>query len=118
MKIHLDTTIKELHANGIISVRTYNCLRNVGMNTLEDVKNFVKTPLDLMNIRNFGKKSYAELEPLLREVWLMKNPQKPKLPKEIFAMVDLTISGMLREAYETLFVEDNDVTRFFRACYP
>ena len=33
-------------------------------------------------------------------------------------MVGDTIGEMLDGAYEALFVEDNDVTRFFKACYP
>lgn len=33
-------------------------------------------------------------------------------------MVGDNIGEMLSEAYDALFVEDNDVTRFFKACYP
>lgn len=118
MRIYLDTTIQELFDSGQISVRTYNCLRYAGMVTLEDVLNYAESPVELMKLKNFGRKSYTEIEPLLREVKPEKGPQKLESPEEVFALVGDIISDMLREAYEALFEEDNDVTRFFKACYP
>ena len=34
MEFNLDTTIKELHEQGVISVRTFNCLHTAGYETL------------------------------------------------------------------------------------
>ena len=118
MRIYLDTTIQELFESKQISVRTYNCLSYAGMVTLEDVLNYAETPEELMKLKNFGRKSYTEIEPLLREVQPGNAPQKQKTPEEVFALVGDTIGEMLDGAYEALFVEDNDVTRFFKACYP
>ena len=118
MRIYLDTTIQELFDSMQISARTYNCLRYAGMVTLEDVLNYAESPEELMKLKNFGRKSYTEIEPLLRELQPGNAPQKPKTPKEVFALVDDTIGEMLEGAYEALFAEDNEVTRFFKACYP
>lgn len=118
MRIYLDTTVEELHVNGLISVRTYNSLRYSGLNTLEDLLDFEASPLDLLKLRNFGRKSYTEIEPLLREVRQERKPQKTETPNEVFSKVDYTIGEMLKESYETLFVEKNDVTKYFGACYP
>lgn len=118
MRIYLDTTIKELFDGKQISARTYNCLSYAGMVTLEDVLNYAESPEELLKLKNFGKKSYTEIVPLLREMTPENAPQKPETPEEMFAMVGDNIGEMLSEAYDALFVEDNDVTRFFKACYP
>ena len=117
MRIYLDTTIQELFDGKQISARTYNCLRYAGMVTLEDVLNYAESPEELLKLKNFGRKSYTEIVPLLREVNPENAPQKPETPEDVFVMVGDTIGEMLSEAYEALFVEDNDVTRFFKACY-
>ena len=68
MRIYLDTTIQELFDGKQISARTYNCLRYAGMVTLEDVLNYAESPEELLKLKNFGRKSYTEIVPLLREV--------------------------------------------------
>lgn len=118
MRIYLDTTIQELYDGKQISVRTCNCLRYAGMVTLEDVLNYAESPEELLKLKNFGRKSYTEIEPLLREVQPEKGPQKQETPKGVFDLVGDTIGEMLEGAYDALFAEDNDVTRFFKACYP
>ena len=50
MRIYLDTTVEELHVNGLITVRTYNSLRYSGLNTLEDLLDFEASPLDLLKL--------------------------------------------------------------------
>jgi DNA-directed RNA polymerase subunit alpha len=47
------------------SVRTYNCLKRQGIESLDELRNY--TPEDLMNIRNFGQKSYDEVVDKLQE---------------------------------------------------
>jgi DNA-directed RNA polymerase subunit alpha len=47
------------------SVRTYNCLKRQGIETLDELKNYTED--ELMNIRNFGSKSYDEVKDKLNE---------------------------------------------------
>ena len=51
----LDMTIEELD----LSVRSYNCLKRAGINTVEELTN--KTPEDMMKVRNLGRKSLEEV---------------------------------------------------------
>ena len=50
-----------------LSVRSFNCLKRNGINNVEDIVRFVEEngTDGIMNIRNFGKKSYDELNLLL-----------------------------------------------------
>lgn len=51
----LEMTIEELD----LSVRSYNCLKRAGINTVEDLTN--KSEEDMMKIRNLGRKSLEEV---------------------------------------------------------
>lgn len=51
----LEMTIEELD----LSVRSYNCLKRAGINTVEDLIN--KTEEDMMKVRNLGRKSLEEV---------------------------------------------------------
>ena len=51
----LDMTIEELD----LSVRSFNCLKRAGINTVEDLIN--KTEEDMMKVRNLGRKSLEEV---------------------------------------------------------
>ncbi|MBO5462783.1 MAG: DNA-directed RNA polymerase subunit alpha [Clostridia bacterium] len=51
----LETTIEELD----LSVRSFNCLKRAGINTVEDLIN--KTEEDMMKVRNLGRKSLEEV---------------------------------------------------------
>jgi DNA-directed RNA polymerase subunit alpha len=42
-----------------LSVRSYNCLKRAGMNTVEDLTN--RTEEDMMKVRNLGRKSLEEV---------------------------------------------------------
>ena len=48
-------TIEELD----LSVRSSNCLRRAGINTVEDLTN--KTEDELLKVRNLGRKSFEEV---------------------------------------------------------
>jgi len=50
------------------SVRAYNCLKRAGINTLQDLTNM--TELEVMKIRNLGKKSLKEVLDKVRELSL------------------------------------------------
>lgn len=51
----LEMTIEELE----LSVRSFNCLKRAGLNTVEDLVN--KSQEDMMKVRNLGKKSFDEV---------------------------------------------------------
>ena len=51
----LDMTIEDLD----LSVRSFNCLKRAGINTVEDLTN--KTEEDMMKVRNLGRKSLEEV---------------------------------------------------------
>ena len=51
----LQMSIDELE----LSVRSYNCLKRAGINTVEELTN--RTPEDMMKVRNLGRKSLEEV---------------------------------------------------------
>ena len=51
----LELSIEEMD----LSVRSYNCLKRAGINTVEDLAN--KTEEDMMKVRNLGRKSLEEV---------------------------------------------------------
>jgi DNA-directed RNA polymerase subunit alpha len=58
------------------SVRTYNCLKRQGVETLDELCNY--TVEELMNIRNFGQKSLDEVRDKLREYgWDIRPSEAP-----------------------------------------
>ena len=60
----LEMNIDELE----LSVRSYNCLKRAGINTVEELCN--KTPDDMMKVRNLGRKSLEEVLTKLKELGL------------------------------------------------
>ena len=60
----LEMTIEELD----LSVRSYNCLKRAGINTVEELT--YKSEEDMMQVRNLGKKSLDEVEKKLDELGL------------------------------------------------
>ena len=60
----LEMNIDELE----LSVRSYNCLKRAGINTVEELCN--KTPDDMMKVRNLGRKSLEEVLGKLQELGL------------------------------------------------
>ncbi|MFG2036270.1 DNA-directed RNA polymerase subunit alpha [Bacillus mobilis] len=60
----LEMTIEELD----LSVRSYNCLKRAGINTLQELAN--KTEEDMMKVRNLGRKSLEEVKHKLEELGL------------------------------------------------
>ena len=63
----LEMNIDELE----LSVRSYNCLKLAGINTLEELTN--RTPEDMMKVRNLGRKSLEEVLAKLKELGLQLN---------------------------------------------
>ena len=64
----LEMNIDELE----LSVRSYNCLKRAGINTVEELCN--KTSEDLMKVRNLGRKSLEEVLAKLKELGLSLSP--------------------------------------------
>lgn len=60
----LEMSIDELE----LSVRSYNCLKRAGINTVEELTN--KTSEDMMKVRNLGRKSLEEVLAKLNELGL------------------------------------------------
>jgi DNA-directed RNA polymerase subunit alpha len=60
----LEMTIEELD----LSVRSYNCLKRAGINTVQELAN--KTEEDMMKVRNLGRKSLEEVKAKLEELGL------------------------------------------------
>ena len=57
-------TVEELD----LTVRSYNCLKRAGINTVEELTQ--KTEEDLLKVRNLGKKSLEEIQSKLSELGL------------------------------------------------
>ena len=55
-----------------LSVRSYNCLKRAGINTVEELCS--KTSEDMMKVRNLGRKSLEEVLAKLKELGLELNP--------------------------------------------
>ncbi|MCR4961298.1 MAG: DNA-directed RNA polymerase subunit alpha [Lachnospiraceae bacterium] len=63
----IDMSIDELE----LSVRSYNCLKRAGINTVAELVN--KTPDDMMKVRNLGRKSLEEVLQKLKDLGLELN---------------------------------------------
>ena len=66
----LEMNIDELE----LSVRSYNCLKRAGINTVEELCS--KTPDDMMKVRNLGRKSLEEVLAKLKELGLQLSPRE------------------------------------------
>lgn len=64
----LEMNIDELE----LSVRSYNCLKRAGINTVEELCN--RTSEDMMKVRNLGRKSLEEVLAKLKELGLQLHP--------------------------------------------
>jgi DNA-directed RNA polymerase subunit alpha len=58
----LEMTIEELD----LSVRSYNCLKRAGINTVEELTQ--RTEEDMMKVRNLGRKSLEEVQNKLKDL--------------------------------------------------
>ena len=60
----LEITIEELD----LSVRSYNCLKRAGINTVEEL--VMKNEEEMMKVRNLGRKSLEEVQQKLQALGL------------------------------------------------
>jgi DNA-directed RNA polymerase subunit alpha len=63
----LEMSIEELE----LSVRSFNCLKRAGINTVKELTN--RTSEDMMKVRNLGRKSLEEVLGKLKELGLSLN---------------------------------------------
>ena len=66
----LEMSIEELD----LSVRSYNCLKRAGINTVEDLAS--KTEDEMMKVRNLGRKSLEEVLNKMSELGLSLKPSE------------------------------------------
>ena len=114
----LDTTIKELLEWGRISVRTYNALNAAGYDTLGGVLDNITTPMDLLNLRNFGRKSYTEMEPILNGMIHGHAAPVPQTEEERFAALGEGLTRIITEAHRAVTDGEEDVKAYLRAACP
>ena len=62
--ILLDRSVDELE----LSVRSYNCLKNADIRSIRDL--IRRSEKDMLNTKNFGKKSLTEIKDLLHGMGL------------------------------------------------
>lgn len=73
----MEMSIDELE----LSVRSYNCLKRAGINTVEELIN--KTPEDMMKVRNLGRKSLEEVQAKSASWVSISDPVKSKANSEM-----------------------------------
>ena len=66
----LEMTIEELD----LSVRSFNCLKRAGINTVDDLIN--KSEEEMMKVRNLGKKSFDEVKEKLKTLGFELNSEE------------------------------------------
>lgn len=118
MEFNLDTTIKDLYDWGQISVRAANSLHHAGIETLGDVLNRIETPMDLLNIRNFGRKSYMEMELILNKMIRRHAEATLQTKEERFATLGENLVKIIAEAYTAVTVGESEVRSYLQAAYP
>jgi DNA-directed RNA polymerase subunit alpha len=64
-----------------LSVRTMNCLRRSSITTVGEL--IAKGPKELLKLRNFGQKSYQEIEDRLSKIGLSLNPKTEEIVEEV-----------------------------------
>lgn len=65
IKIDENTDLKDLYDDGLISIRTLQCCKRAGLDSMKDV--CLLTEDQMMRVRNLGKKSLDEIKKILKE---------------------------------------------------
>ena len=114
---NLDTTIKQLYEWGRISVRTYNSLHAAGLETLGEVLDSIETPMDLLGLRNFGRKAYTEIESILNGLLRSHAALSTQTKEDRFAALGEKIVGIIADAYTTVTQGGTAVKAYLQAAY-
>lgn len=118
MEFNLDTNIKELLTHGVISVRTFNCLNTAGYETLGGILDNIETPVDLLKLPKFGRKSYTEVDAILNQMIREHKSIVPEQKELQFAALGNTIIAIITEAYNEVTTGDSEVKAYLQAAYP
>ena len=118
MKFYLDTTIKELLEQGVISVRTFNCLHTAGYETLGIILDNIDSPVDLLKLPKFGRKSYTEVDYILNQMIREHMTSVPENKEARFAALGESIIGIITNAYNEVTAGDTEVKAYLQAAYP
>lgn len=86
-----------------ISVRAYNALRSCNIETVEDL--VCKSLVELLNTRNFGRKSLSEIVDVLADLGLTLHGEKSNdiLEREALKFLKSTSTSVLIEAQKIAF---------------
>ncbi|MBO4673121.1 MAG: hypothetical protein J5616_02070 [Bacteroidaceae bacterium] len=117
MEYNIHTNIRDLLERGLISARTYKCIFLAGMDTLGDIVDNIEKPSDLMYIRNFGRKSCAEIEPILNQI-IRKYYEVPKTKEEQFVALGETLVEIISDAYSKVTEGETNAKAYLKAAYP
>lgn len=118
MKFKLETTINNLYEQGIISVRTRNCLYTAGLETLGIILDNINKPSDLKNLRNFGEKSYLEIEGILDELIKEQSIDSPERRLAQFEALGEKTVDIITKAYIAITEGETKVNAYLRKAYP
>ena len=118
MEFNLDTTIKELLEHNIISVRTFNCLNTAGYETLGIILDNIETPVDLLKLPKFGRKSYTEVDTILNQMIREHKAVVPGQKEARFAALGEKVIGIITDAYKEVTAGDTEVKAYLQAAYP
>ena len=118
MEFNLDTTIKELHEHGIISVRTFNCLHAANYETLGIILKNIETPEDLLKLPKFGRKSYTEINTILNQMIREHKAVVPEQREAEFVALGEKIIKIITDVYSEVTVGDSEVKAYLQAAYP
>jgi len=95
-----------------LSVRTMNCLRRSNIATVGEL--IGKGPKELLKLRNFGQKSFLEIEDRLTSIGLSLNPKAEQIEEEAEGAqeetADTTLPEEVAEEAETGDTDDTDET--------
>lgn len=115
----LDTTLKELLEKGFISTRTFNGLfNNANFLTLGDVFYNIDTPSDLLNIRNFGRKSLMEMEAIFQQMEQIYKIPVSKKKTEVLPFLGEDITEIIKQAYASVTKGETKAAVYLRRTFP
>lgn len=104
----LDLPVEEYHLDVCFSTRTTNCLLNAHILTMRQLLG--KSRADMFRVKNFGRKSLAEIEEVLADVGLRLGMDlTPPPPTPIHELIQLLRSGSLVITNARLMLEINGV---------
>lgn len=79
------------------SVRTHNCLRRAGINTVEDLLN--RTKSDLIKVRNLGQNSFEEVISKLNDMGFSLKPDEIETLENTLLLMSKQVRELKRENY-------------------